>query len=124
MTVSAASHVASGTLTARVVAEAKRAWEVYGEPVKVSVTAVNGHARMSSLSVPRSRRVEYVVEADDADMWDVLGAAKRTGEWQLCALVPLALMGRAHERLCEHGFELQGWWVQDDRVAFGGVEIA
>ncbi len=108
----------------RVVAEAKRAWEVHGEPVQVSVTPVNGHAHMSSLAVLRARRVEYVVEADDADVWDVLAAARHSDEWQLSALVPLALMGRAHERLCEYGFELQGWWVQGDRVAFGGIEIA
>jgi len=64
------------------------------------------------------------VEGDDPDVWDVLAAVKPADEWQLCALVPLALMGTAHERLCDHGYELQGWWFQEGRVAFGGVEIA
>ena len=51
-------------------------------------------------------------------------AAKASDEWQLCALVPLALMGVAHEHLYDQGFRLQGWWVEDGNVAFGGVEIA
>ncbi len=108
----------------RVVAAAKRAWEVHGERVALRETPVNGHARLTSLAAPTSRRVEYVVECDDPDVWDVLAAVEVADEWQLCALVPLALMGTAHERLCDHGFKLQGWWLQGDHVAFGGVEIA
>lgn len=109
---------------AEVIAAAKQAWEVHGERVAVGETPVNGHARLTSLAAPTSRRVEYVVECDDPDVWEVLATAKAADDWQLCALVPLALMGTAHERLCDHGFELQGWWLQGDRVAFGGVEIA
>ena len=51
-------------------------------------------------------------------------AAKAYDEWQLCALVPLALMGIAHEHLSDRGFRLQGWWLQDGSVAFGGIEVA
>lgn len=108
----------------QVIAAATRAWEVHGERVALGETPVNGHARLTSLAAPTSRRVEYVVEGDDPDVWDVLAAVKPADEWQLCALVPLALMGTAHERLCDHGYELQGWWFQEGRVAFGGVEIA
>jgi len=106
-----------------VIAAAKRAWEIHGEYVALRETPVNGHVRLTSLAVSISRRVEYVVECDDPDVWNVL-AAKASDEWQLCALVPLALMGAAHERLSGHGFRLQGWWFQGDRVAFGGIEIA
>lgn len=63
------------------------------------------------------------MECDDPDVWNVL-AAKASDEWQLCVSVPLALMGTAHECLSDHGFRLQGWWLQGDRVAFGGLEIA
>lgn len=108
---------------AEVIAAAKRAWEIHGEYVALRETPVNGHVRLTSLAVSISRRVEYVVECDDPDVWNVL-AAKASDEWQLCALVPLALMGAAHERLSGHGFRLQGWWFQGDRVAFGGIEIA
>lgn len=108
---------------AEVVAAAKRAWEIHGERVALRETSVNGHIRLASLAVPISRRVEYVVECDDPDVWNVL-AAKASDEWQLCVLVPLALMGAAHECLSDHGFRLQGWWLQGDRVAFGGLEIA
>jgi len=113
-----------GTIASRVVAEAMRAWEIHGEPVEVSVTPVNGHALMASLAAFNARRVEYVVDADDPHVWEILKSASSADPWQLCALVPLPLMGRAHEQLFEHGFELQAWWVQGDRVAFGGIEIA
>lgn len=79
---------------------------------------------LTSLAAPTSRRVEYVVECDDPDVWNALAATTADDEWQLRALVPLTLMGTAHERLCDHGFEFQGWWFQGDRVEFGGVEIA
>lgn len=108
----------------RVVVAARRAWEIHGELVALGETPVNGHAHLRSLAAPTSRRVEYIVEGDDPDVWDLLAAAKAADNWQLCALVPLALMGTAHERLCDHSFELQGWWLQGNRVAFGGVEIA
>lgn len=115
---------ALGQVAERVAAATQRAWEVHGERVVLRETPVNGHARLTSLAAPISRRVEYVVECDDPDVWDVLAAATAADKWQLCALVPLALMGTAHERLCDHGFELQGWWLQGDHVAFGGIEIA
>ena len=106
-----------------VAAAAKRAWEIHGEQVALRETSVNGHILLTSLEVPISRHVEYVVECNDPDVWNML-AAKASDEWQLCALVPLALMGVAHERLSDHGFRLQGWWLQGGSVAFGGVEIA
>ena len=106
-----------------VAAAAKRAWEIHGEQVALRETSVNGHILLTSLEVPISRHVEYVVECNDPDVWNML-AAKASDEWQLCALVPLSLMGVAHERLSDHGFRLQGWWLQEGSVAFGGVEIA
>lgn len=109
--------------SSEVVAAAKRAWEIHGERVALRETPVNNHIRLASLEAPISRHVEYVVECNDPDVWNML-AAKESDEWQLCALVPLALMGIAHEHLSEQGFRLQGWWLQGGSVAFGGIEIA
>lgn len=108
----------------QVVAAARRAWEVNGEPLEVHSTPVNGHAHMTSMAAGKARRIEFVVERDDPDAWDVLAGVEAADSWQLRALVPLRLLGKAHERLRGHGYELQGWWVTDDRVAFGNVEIA
>lgn len=108
----------------RVIAEAKRAWQIQGETVSVSVTPINGQGHLTSLATSRSRRVEYIVETDDPDVWETLAAVPSEDRWQLCALVPLSRMGTAHERLCDRGFEIQAWWVEGGRVAFGGVEIA
>lgn len=79
---------------------------------------------MTSLAAGHARRVEFVVAEDDPDAWDVLAGIRAADSWQLCALVPLGLLGVAHERLRGHRYELQGWWVTDDTVAFGNVEIA
>lgn len=106
-----------------VVAAAKRAWELHGERVALRETSVNSHVRLTLLEAPISRHVEYVVECNDPDVWKML-AAKASDEWQLCALVPLALMGIAHEHLSDRGFRLQGWWLQGGNVAFGGIEVA
>ncbi len=113
-----------GTDASRVVAEAKRTWDAHGEPVEVGITAVTGQAHLASLAALNARRVEYVIDSDNELVWEALKSARHADKWQLCALVPLALMGRAHEHLCENRFELQGWWFQGDRVAFGGIEIA
>lgn len=108
----------------RVAVAAQHAWEVHGECLEVRSTPVNGHAHLTSIAAARARRIEFVVEGDDPDAWDVLAGMEAPESWQLCALVPLALLGQAHERLRDHGYELQGWWVSGDKVAFGNVEIA
>lgn len=124
MTATAQARAGSMTVAEQVMTGAVRAWQAHGEQVEVGVRPVNGHAYMRSLVAFNARRVEYVIETDDPDTWNLLVATKPVDNWQLCALVPLSLMGRAHEQLCGHGFELQGWWVQENGVAFGGVEIA
>jgi len=112
------------TLSGRVVAAALRAWETIGEPVQVSSTPINGHAQMASIAAEGARRLEFVVDADDPDVWDVLIGMEAVEAWRLCALVPLPLLGVAHERLRRNDYELQGWWVRGDEVFFGSVEIA
>lgn len=124
MTTLGTPDLASLHTAGRVAAAARRAWELSGETVEVMITPVNGHARMASLAALHSRRVEYVVESDDPDVWDLLRSATVAREWQLSALVPLALVGRAHENLGATGFDIQGWWIYENEVSFSGVEIA
>lgn len=108
----------------RVVAQAQRAWLHHGERPEVQTTPINGHAEMASLAALASRRVEFVVESDDPDVWDTLEGIEADTQWQKCALVPLNLLGLAHDRLRDHGFQLQGWWLSDDQVCFSSPEIA
>lgn len=116
--------VIESTTVDRVVAAALLAWELNGVPVELGTTPINGHAQMPSLVAFQARRVEYVVESDDPDAWRTLMTTKLADHWQPCALVPLSLMGKAHEHLFAHRFELQGWWIEEDRVSFGGIETA
>lgn len=108
----------------QVFAQARRAWLHHGEQPQVQTTPINGHAEMRSLAALESGRLEYVVDSDDPDIWDALAEVEAGEQWQKCALVPLSLLGTAHERLRNHGFELQGWWMADERVWFGSPEIA
>lgn len=124
MSQSAARTIDELTVSGRVVAAARRAWETSGDLVQVASTPINGHAHMASIAAEHARRLEFVVDADDPDVWDVLTGMEPAEAWSLCALVPLPLLGVAHERLRRNDYELQGWWVLGDQVCFGGVEIA
>lgn len=114
----------SDTSGARALEAAQWAWEVHGEPLEVRSTPINGHAHIASLAAMNAKRVEFVVQEDDPDVWEALTHVNSTDAWQLCALVPLSLLGVAHDRLRGHRFELQGWWHDGDRVAFSNPEIA
>lgn len=107
-----------------VVAAARAAWVVCGEEVEVETVHVNGHACMASVAAKSARRIEFVVEDDDPDVWDLLMGLSPQESWQLCALVRLPLLGVAHERLRKGGYELQGWWPGEGRVQFGSIEKA
>ena len=109
---------------ARVVDSAAKAWECYGDEVNQQEAAINGHGVMPYLVAHRARRIEYVVTEDDPDVWEMLSSRKPAQSWQLCALVPLRLLGVAHDKLQEHDYELQAWWIRGGGVAFGRVETA
>lgn len=111
-------------LSERVVAAAQTAWAMHDEVVQVMTTPVNGHAQMASLVAQGARRLEFVVEDDDPDVWDVLANVTPEDSWQLCALVRLPLMGLAHEHLRTSGYELQGWWAGETQIQFSSIEIA
>jgi hypothetical protein len=110
-------------LSERVLAAAKLAWEVHGETVSVRTVPINGHGVMPSIVAENARRLEFVIEADDADAWQALTEVS-VDSWELRALVPLTLLGVAHQKLRPFGYELQGWWTQAESVHFGSVEIA
>lgn len=101
------------------------AWRFHGEDCRVLEVQDLAPGLFASLAAPRSRRIEIVVDhsADDG-AWQVLACWPRPDDWALCALVPQELLGQAHENLRADDFELQGWWITEGRVSFGGVEIA
>lgn len=107
-----------------VLAQAQRAWMHHGEQAEVKVLPISGRAPIRSLTTLVSKRVEFVVEADHPEVWDTLAGIEPDPQWQKCALVPLNLLGMAHERLRSHEFQLQGWWLTDGRVHFSSPEIA
>ena len=79
------------------------------------------------VKLPDIGRVEVVLDTDCADSaWAMLRRWKSASEsLRLCAVVPLAAMGQAHEALRDLRCDLQPWWVQGDGVVvFGSVERA
>lgn len=113
-----------GKSGAKALAAARWAWEAHGEPFELRSTAISEHTMLASLAAMNAKRVEFVVEEDDPEVWETLTRVDSTGAWQLCALVPQSLLGVAHDRLRGHFFELQGWWLDGENVAFGNPEIA
>lgn len=111
-------------LGGKVLSAARLAWQAHGEPLEEATTKMNEGLCLAGLTAARSRRVEFVVEEDDTAVWDALVELEPVGQWTLCALVPLSLLGVAHERLRGHGYDLQAWWLRDGKVMFGSVEIA
>lgn len=112
-----------------VVAAAAAAWDWHGYECEVA-TEPSGHsdAAVGAVGLPSLRRVEVVV-ADNAETgdlaWQTLRDWPLADSWRLCAVVPLAAMGRAHEVLRDMSCELQPWWrLRDGSIAFGGVERA
>lgn len=119
-----AEDIWPGDRASQVVLAAARAWALHGDLPEISRSAVGQCANLASLAATRARRVEYVVEFDHTPVWKTLAALTFAESWQPCALVPLALLGVAHDQLREHGYELQPWWPDDGEIAFGSVEIA
>jgi len=81
---------------------------------------------IGTVGLPNLWRFEIMVDDLQTDSaWDALRDWKLDESWRLCAVVPLAAMGRAHDALRDLRCDLQPWWVQDDgTVAFGSVELA
>lgn len=116
----------SSALFQSVIQATVRAWDLAGHLCRVQVHDPERKGVLGSVHVPEARRLEVVVDSSPGDsVWDALAKLHPGESWQLCALVPQSALGRAHERLRDYGFELQGWWVQDNgEIVFGGVERA
>lgn len=112
------------TPPSRVINAAERAWRLHNEPLHLARERIDEHGWIDCLTALEARRVEYVVEGDEPSIWETLADLNLPDYWQPCALVPLPLMGRAHETLSESRFELQSWWLEGERVEFGSIEIA
>lgn len=113
----------------RVLAAAAAAWDWHGLDCEVATEpAGRSDAVVGTVGLPSLRRVEVVVadSAETADIaWQTLRDWPLAESWRLCAVVPLAAMGRAHEVLRDMRCELQPWWrMGDGSIAFGGVERA
>jgi len=111
-----------------VLAAAAAAWDWHGIKCEVA-TKPSGYSDsvVGTVGLPSLRRVEVVLAtAGPSDSaWQAVRDWPLADSWRLCAVVPLAAMGRAHEALRDASCELQPWWNQGDgSIAFGGVERA
>lgn len=113
----------SDTQVNQVLEEALRAWEVSGAQVEVQPIRVHPELTVVSLRVTDLRQVEFIVEEDVPSVWGLLRRAA-SASWHARALVPLSLVGVAHQELRRNDCSLQGWWIDNNRAAFGGIEIA
>lgn len=112
-------------LSQQVLDAAVEAWSFHGEACHIEDMGDVAPGLFAALAPVGSRRIEFVLNhAVDDHGWETLFRWPRSESWRLRALVPLALLGQAHEHLREGDFELQGWWVDEGRIAFGSVEIA
>lgn len=90
---------------------------------------------LATIGLPADHRVEVLIEDEVDDIFlerlaepdSVIGKMRRptSGESDLCLVLPLKLMGRAHDIFHGQGLDLQAWWrYTDGSVVFGTVEKA
>ena len=108
-----------------VLSAAGAAWAWLGTECTIHPTS-STDGIIGTVGLPDLWRLEVMVDDLQTDSaWDALRHWELDESWRLCAVVPLAAMGRAHDALRHLGCDLQPWWVQDDgTVAFGSVELA
>jgi hypothetical protein len=104
---------------------ARQAWEWHGLTCYVRPSDGEVAGIVGALDVPEQRHVEVFVEDVNDSLWSSIDRWQVSDAWVMRAVVPLPVLGQAHEALRERGCELQAYWVQDDgQVAFGSVQIA
>lgn len=109
----------------KVMEAARGSWAGSGEHVTVKILRVDGtDAHIGVIKVAGLRVVEYFVTTDEPALWDTLAFFAKTRGWTYRAVVPLPLMGPAHNNLIHTHIQLQGWWVHGNRISFGTPEIA
>ena len=119
------SEIEYPAATEHVLQAARAAWEWAGTHCYLEAQTEHDGI-LGSLGVPERRRIEVVVSGTPSEsVWSTLGDWRLAATWRLCALVPLAAMGQAHEHLRGFDYDLQAWWMREDgTVAFGAIEIA
>lgn len=107
-----------------VVATYQRRHEAAHEAQLVELVDVADHGTMRTIACPERRTVEIVLDAE------VEAGAVVPGIWRLAqtgheviVLAALARIGAAHPELRGVPCRLQAYWVEGDRVCFGGFEI-
>lgn len=86
---------------------------------------MNGN-RSFDLSLPQLGRIEHVETGDSFDKLDPRSLAERMSRGvDVWVLVPLELLGKAHDRLRGLVSHVQPWWLHEDgTVRFGRAEKA
>lgn len=111
--------------TSPVLSAAGAAWAWLGADCNINPTG-STEGIIGTVGLPALGRLEVMVDDAHTDSaWKALRDWEVDESWRVCAVVPLAAMGRAHDALRDLRCDLQPWWVQDDgTVAFGSVELA
>lgn len=122
---SSGSEPAGSTGRSPVLSAAQAAWTWLGTDCTIHPTG-DASGIIGTVGLPALWRLEVMVDDRSTDLaWAALREWELDESWRLCAVIPLAATGRAHDALRDLRCDLQPWWVQDDgTVAFGSVELA
>ena len=114
--------------TERVAAAAARCYAVRGDLVSQmplrDVPGASAPPDVTAVVAAGARRIEIVL--DDGDEPDhLIGTvyALAAAGWAVIVLTPGPVLGAAHTVLRGVPCHLQQWWIDDERVCFGSVEL-
>lgn len=107
-----------------VMTAAMAAWHATGMECSTHTISEGGTSILGVVEVASIKQVEVFTQALSSVKWDTLIESYQAREWSCRAVVPIGLIGQAHELLRGSGMELQGWWETGERVQFSATEIA
>ncbi len=97
-----------------------------GEVVETPLSSFAGIPDLNGIAVLAANQglVEYFPAPDQAlpPIRAAATAASASG-WRVAVLVPSDRMGDAHSALRGCAVRLQAWWIDGDRICFGGPEV-
>ena len=92
-------------------------------PLAELLDVPKGLGSLRAIVASTERAIEIVVDAGVETSSLVAGVwALAAQGWQPVVLIALDRIGEAHAELRGTPCRLQGWWVVDDEVVFGGFE--
>ena len=97
-----------------------------GSVIETPLAGFTGVPGVSGVAVmaPEQGVVEWFPHPDqDLRRLAALAAETARTGWRIAVLVPSARMGEAHGALRGAPVTLQPWWVDGERVRFGGPEV-